>query len=434
MRPSGAWTLGSPSCEDDDAPPHVVDTLGVEGEVGGVDAEGSPSVGVLTGLPCPVGVWCWRALQVRPMTVSRTGSITGPHDRAGGTKAFRIRWFDHEGKRRSEYVTGDRRTAERRLARRLQEAEEVRVGVRSPAAAAVPTLEQVALRADREVLPLRQRPRQQLRTLVMLRDWWAPLLQTPVDRIRPADIRAILATRRTAGRSPATCNRAVAALSVMLEAAREWGHCQVNPCRGIRLKEGRKAPRHLAASEARRLLTAALADTKSQAQWPLLFALCIYAGLRKTEATSLRWRDLDLVQGRIVVRDTKSGHDRVIPIHPELRAWLPTDPAGPDHLVLQGRARRGSATRNPESDQLVGAQKALTRALTAAGLQHRSIHDLRHTFASLAVQAGVDLETLRAALGHSTLAQTSRYVHSLGVAGAGLDRITLRDPKPSETE
>lgn len=402
--------------------------------VGGVHLDGPTGLGLLTRVHRPVGVRRRRALQVCAMTISRTGSITGPHDRSGGTKAYRIRWFDHAGTRQSEYVTGDRRTAERRLAKRLQEAEEVRVGVRAPAVAVTPTLEQVVLRADREVLPLRQQPRQQLRTLVMLRDWWAPLLQTPVNHIRPADIRAVLATRRTAGRSPATCNRAVAALSVMLEASREWGHCQVNPCRGIRLKEGRKAPRHLAASEARRLLTAALADTKSQAQWPLLFALCIYAGLRKSEATSLTWRDLDLVQGRIVIRNTKSGHDRVIPVHAELRAWLPAEPADPDHLVLQGRARRGATTKNPEVDQLVGVQKALTRALTAARLPHRSIHDLRHSFASLAVQAGVDLETLRAALGHSTLAQTSRYVHSLGVAGAGLDKITLRDPTPSETE
>lgn len=366
----------------------------------------------------------------RLVTVSRTGSKSGPYDRADGTKAYRIRWFDHEGRRRSEYVTGDARAAERRLAKRLQEAEEVRVGVRTPTAPTAPTLEAVALRADREVLPLRQRPRQQLRTLVMIRDWWAPLLQTPVDRIRPADVRAILATRRTAGRSPATCNRATAALSVMLEAAREWGHCQVNATRGIRLKEGRKTPRILSAAEARRLLAMAVADTKSQAMWPALLALCIYAGLRKSEATSLRWRNVDIEQGRLIVRDTKSGHDRVVPLHPELRPWLP--PAGaPDHLVLQGRRRRGAAAANPEADQLVGAQKALSRALEAGGLPHRSMHDLRHTFASLAVQAGVDLETLRVALGHSSLAQTSRYVHSLGIAGAGLDKITLRDKPPT---
>lgn len=359
-------------------------------------------------------------------TVSRTGSLTGPHERESGQKAFRIRWFDHDGRRRSEYVTGDRRTAERRLARRLQEAEEVRVGVRSPTAVGAPTLEEVTLRAEREVLPLRQRERQRLRTLVLMQQWWGPLLQLPVDQVTPPTIRAILATKRTAGRSAATCNRAVAALSVVLEAAREWGHCKTNAARGIRLREGRKAPRVLAAAEARALLTAALVDGKSQAQWPALMALCIYAGLRRSEATSLRWGDIDLSQGRIIVRDTKSGHDRVVPLHTELRAWLPGTAGDPDHLVLQGRRRRGSAVADPESDELVGVQKALTRALSAAGLPHRSIHDLRHTFASLAVQAGVDLRTLQDALGHSTLAMTARYVHSLGVAGAGLDKLTLR--------
>lgn len=368
------------------------------------------------------------------MTVSRTGSLTGPHERADGTKAYRIRWFDHDGRRRSEYVTGDRRTAERRLARRLQEVEEVRVGVRSPVTPGAPTLEEVALRAEREVLPLRQRERQRLRTLVLMQQWWGPLLQLPVDQVKPPAIRAILAAKREVGRSAATCNRAVAALSVVLEAAREWGHCKTNAARGIRLREGRKAPRILAASEARALLTAALADMKSQAQWPCLMALCIYAGLRRSEATSLRWRDVDLGQGRITVRDTKSGHDRVVPIHPELRAWLPSTPGEPAHLVLQGRRRRGASAADPESDGLVGVQKALSRALDAAKLPHRSVHDLRHSFASLAVQAGVDLRTLQDALGHESLTTTARYVHSLGVAGSGLERMTLRDPTHSETE
>lgn len=367
------------------------------------------------------------------MTVSRTGSVVGPHTRQDGTKAWRIRWFDAAGCRRSETVTGDRRTAERRLQRRLQEAEEVRVGVRAPESPAAPVLEDVALRAELEVLPVRQRPRQRLRTLVLLRDWWAPLLRTPVDRIRPADVRAILAARREAGLAAATCNRAIAALSVVLEAARSWGHLAENPCRGIRLREGRRAPRVLTAGQARALLEAAAADDDELGahRWSALWALVLYAGLRRSEAAALRWRDVDLEQKRIVVRESadglapKSGHHRVISLHPELRPWLPS-PGEPDHLVLQGRRRAGAAAADPTADQVVGVQKALTRHLLRAGLPHFSVHDLRHTFASLAVAAGVDLRTLQDALGHSSLTTTARYVHALGVGGTGLDRLTLR--------
>lgn len=56
-------------------------------------------------------------------------------------------------------------------------------------------------------------------------------------------------------------------------------------------------------------------------------------------------------------------------------------------------------------------RKAMTRVLTVAGIEHLRIHDLRHTFASLAVNAGVSLYEVQSMLGHSTPQMTQRYAH-----------------------
>lgn len=51
-------------------------------------------------------------------------------------------------------------------------------------------------------------------------------------------------------------------------------------------------------------------------------------------------------------------------------------------------------------------------AQTAAGVQPLRFHDLRHTFGSLLAMRGVDVVTIQKAMGHSTLATTSRYLHA----------------------
>lgn len=90
-------------------------------------------------------------------TISRTGTIEGQRVRKDGSIAHRIRWYDSEGARRSEVVTGDRRVAQRRLDLRLREAEQERVGLRERRKETGPPLSELAIRAEREFMPLRQK-------------------------------------------------------------------------------------------------------------------------------------------------------------------------------------------------------------------------------------------------------------------------------------
>ena len=363
-------------------------------------------------------------------TVSRTGSMGRPRQRGDGTWCRPIRWYDSEGIRRSETVTlngpNDALTSQRRLDLRLREAEAERVGLRQRRKVSAPTVSELAVRAEREFMPLRQKPPQRISTMTILALRWEPAFgDRPIDEVTPADVRGVLAKMRDQGRAPATCNRALAALSVVMEAAKGWEYIHHNPCRGQRLKEGRKVPRYLTRAEVPRFLAAA------SDKWRGFFATAVYTGMRLSELTGLRWRDVNLDRGVFVVRssrsegETKSGHQRGIPIHSELRQHLP-ERGPPDHLVFIGGKRRLARHSDPVNDRITAPTKALKTTLLAAGVErHLSMHDLRHTFATLAVEAGVDLRTLQELLGHSTLAMTSRYLHASADKADALGRMTF---------
>jgi integrase len=143
-----------------------------------------------------------------------------------------------------------------------------------------------------------------------------------------------------------------------------------------------------------------------------------YAGLRLGELLALRWRDVNfaghaLTVGRAmsagVESSTKSGRVRRLPLPDQAAAALDRmsrreDFTGADERVFcnpLGRTLDPSALR-----------RRYRRAQAAAGLRALRWHDLRHTYGSLLAAAGVDLVTIQAAMGHSALATTGRYLHA----------------------
>jgi integrase len=143
-----------------------------------------------------------------------------------------------------------------------------------------------------------------------------------------------------------------------------------------------------------------------------------YAGLRLGELLALRWRDIDWSGSALTISralsagvegTTKSGQVRRVPMADQAAAAMNRlsqrdDFVQSDELVFcnpLGRRLDGSALR-----------RRFKRARDAAGLRPLRWHDLRHTFGSLLVAGGVDLVSVKDAMGHSQLSTTSRYLHA----------------------
>lgn len=121
----------------------------------------------------------------------------------------------------------------------------------------------------------------------------------------------------------------------------------------------------------------------------------VLTGLRRSEALRVTQDD---IKGGVLVVDSrsKSGKTRLIPLAP--RARLIASRSIPFGLTVSEVRRQWEAARR------------------AAKVPWARLHDLRHYFGSKLVETGADAATVRDLLGHSSLAVTSRYVHSLPAA------------------
>jgi integrase/recombinase XerD len=165
-----------------------------------------------------------------------------------------------------------------------------------------------------------------------------------------------------------------------------------------------------------------------------ILELLARAGLRRSELARLtladiqergrqpdaRWRAAiaprrgDQTPLEVVVRGSKRGRSRTLPLHAEahdaLRRWYTARPAtGTDALFVSLRARR-SAVPEPISPGAVG--DVVKRHAVAAGVREdrRTAHALRHTFCTMLAERGVALDVIRALAGHIDIRTTQIYV------------------------
>jgi len=214
--------------------------------------------------------------------------------------------------------------------------------------------------------------------------------------------------RRIEGKSNSTINRELSVLSASINyAIRRWGWNIANPASGLYLKIPEGRLRWLTPDEARQLLQAARASRAPHLHDFILLA--INTGMRRNEILRLQVRKIDLTTKKIHLEgeETKSGRRRVIPLNDTAisairsrMAWNHSNGIASPRLFVQGNGR--------PVEQI---NTAFTNAVNLAGIEDFRIHDLRHTFASWLVQAGVPLPEVRDLLGHSSIKQTERYAH-----------------------
>jgi integrase len=149
-----------------------------------------------------------------------------------------------------------------------------------------------------------------------------------------------------------------------------------------------------------------------------VWATAFYAGLRRGELMALRDQAVDLDAGEIRVvagwdavegeQPTKGRERRTVPIIGELRSILAA------HRLRMGRRGMDLLFGETETSPFAAPalQKRADAAWKAASLERITPHECRHTFASIAIAAGVNIGTVSAALGHASVTITwDRYHH-----------------------
>jgi integrase len=211
--------------------------------------------------------------------------------------------------------------------------------------------------------------------------------------------------RKITERAPYVANRTAAVLSKAFNMAVRSGWRVDNPVRGLERNEEQKRQRYLTPDELARL-TAALAEHDDR-QAANIISLLLLTGARKNEVLSLRWRDLDLDQGKWIKPSahTKTRREHHLDLGNDavkLLRSIKSPAIREDGYVFPGRI--GGHHRINIKD--VWAEVCKTAKITGA-----RIHDLRHTHAALLASAGFSLPIIGAALGHTQAATTARYAH-----------------------
>lgn len=191
-----------------------------------------------------------------------------------------------------------------------------------------------------------------------------------------------------------------------------------DPTAGIvRVREPRLLPRPLTKAEAKALLVgAALVSQRAYAAVGLL----LYAGLRREEATSLTWGEVDLHGGTLRVMG-KGSKERVVPIPPALvtilTAWRYQDPTGA--WVFASTQRPG------EHMSAITLWHDVADAALVGRVPRVTPHRLRHTYATEVLRLTGNVAAVQVLLGHASLASTQVYakveVSSLAADVAPLD-------------
>jgi integrase len=352
--------------------------------------------------------------------------------RADGHVVWQVLWRDPDGRQRSETKL-TRRDAERRN-REISELrwqdrlDKVDAGAEPLAEAtdrwwsehAEPNLALATRKSYAQILDCHLLPR---------------LGSTPIRDIDPATVVVLQRTLGTEGIGGPTVHRTLMVLSSIMRHAVVCGRIDRNPVGPVRIKRPRRqrAIRPLAPITVERLRAAMLA--RGDNAGAVLVCVMAYAGLRPGEATALAWEHIG-TRTVLVERatdqsgshiETKTGVIRTVqllaPLAEDLAAWR----------TAQGNLPPGSpiAPRTDGRGWTIDDYKNWRRrhfdpALKQAGLEPARPYDLRHSFASLMIQAGYSPVELAAELGHSPTLTLDTYAHIFSEFARG-ERIDPED-------
>jgi integrase len=263
------------------------------------------------------------------------------------------------------------------------------------------TFNELVSRYCAEILPSYNLKEQQNRRHKL--DWWAQMMGPCLL----ADITPALLTEHKAklSQSPATVDKYLKNLShVFTVAFDDWAWLDSNPVKKVKSpKLPRGRVRFLDDGERAKLLQACK-ESSNAWLYPCV-VLALSTGMRQAELMELKWPDVNLKDGYLILHQTKNGTRRRIPLaglglellqeHAKIRR-LDTD------LLFPGTIHK---------DKPIDLRDPFEKALKTAGINDFHWHDLRHCCASYLAMNGASLGEIAEILGHRTLSMVQRYAH-----------------------
>ncbi len=260
----------------------------------------------------------------------------------------------------------------------------------------------------------------------------------PLRRFNTSLVEQLQTDSMNRGLKNSSCNKILNILKHMFTKAVEWEMVESETLKRIRkvklLRDDGKRLRYLSREECQALINNCDPHLK-----PIVIT-ALNTGMRKGEILSLEWDKVDLRHGFILLNVTKNGERREIPINGTLKATLQDITRRLDVPYVFYEQSMGKAyqdvkrsfktalkrvtiekcTRCDYQKEIKEGQKSKdsgkcplcsSEMFIYKGISDFHFHDLRHTFASHLVMAGVDITTVSRLLGHKTLTMTLRYSH-----------------------
>jgi integrase len=182
-----------------------------------------------------------------------------------------------------------------------------------------------------------------------------------------------------------------------------------------------KVVESFSAEEQKRIEQAVLKDKRPKM---IGLILCLYTGLRIGELLALEWRDIDFINCELSVtktcydgKDEFGNFGRIIGT-PKTETSRRTIPLPKQIIPLLKEAKKNNNSKYVVGDgnKLISVrsyQRSFELLLKKQKISHHGFHALRHTFATRAIECGMDVKTLSEILGHKNPTITlNRYVHS----------------------
>lgn len=253
-----------------------------------------------------------------------------------------------------------------------------------------------------------------------------------IEEVDRRDIRDFLIRQKAEGNlrsrggalSAASLNLMLTVLRLAFSYACDMEMIGQNPCERIRRARENVRKAEAFTREEQRRIEAAITRSDDPRLFGIL--LCLYTGVRIGELLGLEWEDVDLAHGLLRVNKTvyrdrdESGAWRLVVDRPKTTSSdriIPLPSYITEMLIERRKARGGTyVIENKKGGRMSirSYQYLFGRLMERADVRKRNFHTLRHTFATRAIESGMDIKTLSEVLGHKNASITLNcYAHSM---------------------